>query len=121
MMITVDMLVRAVESKASLEKEEAESVAGQVMAYFGFDNRIVDNIIDKNDRKLFYMLQEAGILNSSWETLTLHNGKNWRIYYWYFSEQKIRECLAEQQEEEEDIYSSIPDEVWKMHGPVLAH
>jgi hypothetical protein len=120
MMITLEMIAQAVEKKLELKKEEAQSIAGLVMDYFGFDNRIVDNNIDKSDRKLFYMLQEAGFLNSTWETLTLHNGKNWRIYYWYFSEHKIRECLAEQQEEE-DIYSSIPDEAWKMHSPVLAH
>lgn len=120
-MITVEKLARAVEKKLGLQKEEAESIAGQVMAYFGFNNRIVDNIIERSDRKLFYMLQEAGFLNSSWETLTLHNGKNWRIYYWYFSEQKITECLAEQQEEEEDIYETVPDDVWGRHNAVTAH
>ncbi len=121
MMITVQMLARAVEKALGLEKEKAGSIAGQVMAYFGFNGRIVDNIIDKNDRKLFYMLQEAGILNSSWETLTLHNGKNWRVYYWYFSEQNVREALTEESAEEEDIYCSVPDEVWKMHATVPAH
>ena len=120
-MITIQMLARAVQRALGLEKEEAESIAGQVMAYFGFNGRIVDNIIDKNDRKLFYMLQEAGILNSSWEALTLHNGKNWRIYYWYFSEQKIKESLEKQQEEEEDIYYTIPEEAWNMHTAVPAH
>ncbi len=121
MMITVEKLALAVEKQLGLEKEEAESIAGQIMAYFGFNGRIVDNNIDKSDRKLFYRLQEAGLLNSSWETLTLHNGKNWRIYYWYFSEQKIEEALEDEQEKEEDIYCSVPDEAWKMHSAVPVH
>lgn len=121
-MIDINLLERAIEKKLGLEKEEAKSIAWQVMAYFGFDDRIVDNNIDKSDRKLFYMLQEAGFLNSTWETVTLYNSKNWRIYYWYFSEQKIRECLVEREKKEADIYETIPDEVWAMHSrTVLAN
>jgi len=120
-MMSIEILARAVANRLGLEKEEAESIAGRVMAYFGFNDRIVDNNIEKSDRKLFYMLQEAGFLNSSWETLTLHNGKNWRIYYWYFSEQNVRESLTEERGKKEDIYSSLPEEMWKMHTPIPAH
>ena len=118
-MIDLGVLSRAIEKKLGLEKEDAESIAWQVIAYFGFADIIVDNNIDKSDRKLFYMLQEAGFLNSTWETVTLYNSKNWRIYYWYFSEKKIRDCLVDREKKELDIYDTIPDEVWAMHSKTV--
>ncbi len=60
-----------------------------VSQYFGSDrNEIIDNIIDRADRAHFYQLEDAGLLESRTESVTLPEGNNgssnraWNIHYW---------------------------------------
>ena len=93
-MITVKKLAAALQKRLGRTPEEALEDARTVMNYFGFHDTIIDNAIEPADRKLFYALQEAGLLRSYWETVPLLDGRHWRIFYWQLDE-KTLERLAE--------------------------
>ena len=125
-MITVDDLTLAIEhsidSEMKLEHEEAFDLAQHVLNFFGYSNRIIDNVLEPEDRDAFYMLEDSGVLTTEREEITLYDGREWRIHYWLFRNDRIEELIrnekpvAEDEEEvEEDIYKNLPREVWYRH------
>ncbi len=96
-------------------RREAEALAEArvVMNYFGFRNVIIDNAIHPDDRKVFYALHDAGLLQSFWETVPLMDGRNWRIFYWSLSEADIDRVLAEREPlSAQPLYTNLPEEAW---------
>ena len=118
MTVTVEKLAKATERRMGVPHDEAYKMAARVMDYFGFENFIIDNAIDPEDRKLFYALHDAGMLRSSWETVLLLSGRNWRIFYWELNESDIDRILGEGEESqpEEPVYRELPEEAW-THPP----
>ncbi len=102
-----------------IDAEEAEKISEKVMNLFGYDKSITDNLLSSTERDLFYMLEDYDILTTEEETAYLPSGKRWRIHYWKIKDEKIREILAEDEEEVEEveeersIYDDISDDVWK--------
>ncbi len=100
--------------------EEAKEYAGTVMDYFGFEDRIIDNIVETKDRKIFYELQKGGILETEREETTVNKGKLWRTHYWRLKKSSILDSgkipevsFAKNPEiRGEDIYSGLPDHAW---------
>src|SRR5437773_11873625 len=70
-MITVKTLARAIEKRLGGTGSEALAEARTVMSYFGFRTEIIDNAIQPEDRKLFYSLHDAGLIQTFWETVPL--------------------------------------------------
>src|SRR3989337_3387086 len=94
-MINLDKLARAIEKRLVVPRALASEKAQRVLNYFGFRTVIIDNAIHPQDRNLFYELQDAGLLRSSWETVLLLNGRNWRIFYWEIVEADLDRLLGE--------------------------
>ena len=116
--ITVEELSSAIEEKTGLTAEDAERDAEFVMDIFGFNDRIIDNVLEPEDRQLFYMLEEWGLLTTEREETTLYDGREWRTHYWLFRKDRIlgyaeqfRERLA-RKGEPETIYEELPTELW---------
>jgi hypothetical protein len=80
--ITLDDLSRAIANRVGIDIEEARRDAGFVMDIFGFDDRVIDNVLDPEDRQLFYILEEEGMLTTEREETTLYDGREWRTHYW---------------------------------------
>lgn len=112
--MTLDRLTRAVERRLHADPREAKSLAYRVLNYFGYSDTIIDNLVDQEDRKLFYQLHDAGLLQSSWETILLLSGKSWRIFYWRLSLEEIARVSAEGSPEdgEEPVYDNLPADAW---------
>ncbi len=125
-MITVDDLTLAIEhsidSDMKLEHEEAFDLAQHVLNFFGYSNRIIDNVLEPEDRDAFYMLEDSGVLTTEREEITLYDGREWRIHYWLFRNDRIEDLIKnerpvaeEETEEEVDIYKDLPREAWFRH------
>ncbi|MCQ2085434.1 MAG: hypothetical protein MJZ21_04735 [archaeon] len=125
-MITVDDLTLAIEHSFSgdmvLEHEEAFDLAQHVLNFFGYSNRIIDNVLEPEDRDAFYMLEDSGVLTTEREEITLYDGREWRIHYWLFKNDKIQELIVNEKpaevevvEEEVDLYKELPPEAWVRH------
>ena len=84
-MITVDNLTLAIENSIDdgngLSQEEAYDLAQHVLNFFGYSERIIDNVLEPEDRDAFYMMEDAGILFTEREEITLYDGREWRIHH----------------------------------------
>lgn len=125
--VTLDDMAKAIANRTGIDMEEARRDAGFVMDYFGFDDRIIDNVLDPEDRQLFYILEEEGLLSTSKEVIYLSNGSSWRSYFWEMEKDNIKkhsqghiipiEKIPLKQQinigSPEKIYDSLKDEMWK--------
>jgi len=119
--LTVDHLSIAIRNSVAREEmpeEQAMHMAQHIMSFFGYNERIIDNVLEPEDRDAFYMLEDSGILTTEREETTLYDGREWRIHYWLFRKERIWELINGSAHEEDDyrsdpsIYDQIPDDVW---------
>lgn len=113
------VLTRAIENRIGIDGEEARRDAGFVMDIFGYDDRVIDNILQPEDRQLFYILEEEGMIETQREETILYDGREWRTHYWrlkkdvimrYSKEQKIEPQKSEpKKESEKDFYENLWD------------
>ena len=92
-------------------------MAQHVLNFFGYSERINDNVLEPEDRDAFYMLEDSGILTTEREETTLYDGREWRIHYWMFRKERIMELVEAQKAKEEaekmgSIYDDIPEDSW---------
>ncbi len=122
--LTVDDLTSAIRNsidRRGMPNEEARHMAQHVMNFFGYSERIIDNILEPEDRDAFYMLEDSGLLTTEREETTLYDGREWRIHYWLFRKDKILGLVKNAEEKtrvvEEDlssVYDDVPDNIWEL-------
>ena len=129
--ITLEDLSKAIANRIGIDIEEARRDAGFVMDIFGFDDRIIDNVLDPEDRQLFYILEEEGMLTTEREETTLYDGREWRTHYWRLKKDTILKYAREENKNsrntlidkiidkkqpknisEEDIYETLTEDMW---------
>jgi len=124
-LVTMNALTKAIQRKLNVTGDEARRYAMIVMDFFGYDDCIIDNILDHHDRKLFYRLQAEGLLNVQRDEVILCNGKSWRIHYWMLQKHEIFPSVPLKQGRDTStkngsdpsykphtVYSSLPDKAW---------
>jgi biotin operon repressor len=89
--ITPDILAKAIQktSSADLSDEDALKNARAVLDFFGQADTIIDNMLEKEDRDLFYMLEDQRLLRQESEETTLYDGREWRIHHWILNIARI--------------------------------
>lgn len=119
--LTVEDLTRAIRNsidRSGMKEEEARAMAQHVMNFFGYSERIIDNILEPEDRDAFYMLEDSGLLTTEREETTLYDGREWRIHYWLFRKEKILELVKSARAKEallkieSSIYDDVPEDIW---------
>lgn len=125
--ITLDDLSKAIANRVGIGLEEARRDAGFVMDIFGFQDRVIDNVLDPEDRQLFYILEEEGMLTTEREETTLYDGREWRTHYWVIRKdiilqyskdenKRVRSVLSDKQTIEdisdEAIYDALEEDIW---------
>jgi polyhydroxyalkanoate synthesis regulator phasin len=119
--LTVEHLTKAIKNsidKAGMPEEEARAMAQHVMNFFGYSERIIDNVLEPEDRDAFYMLEDAGILMTEREETTLYDGREWRIHYWMFRKERISELISGRRSadvgegESVNVYDDVPEDIW---------
>ena len=118
--VTVEELTQAImrsPNNRGLPEEEAYGIASHVLNFFGYSDRIIDNVLEPEDRDTFYMLEDATILTTEREETTLYDGREWRIHYWLFRKDRIRQLMsdkddAESSDSEDSFYKELGDDIW---------
>ena len=116
--ITVEDLSQAIQDRIGLVQDEADRDAEFVMDIFGFNDRIIDNVLEPEDRQLFYILEEEGLLTTEREETTLYDGREWRTHYWLFRKDKVLASADSHRQKkaasasEYDIYNELPEDIW---------
>ena len=110
-----DSLAKAIRRSIGHEgmrPEDARTIAAHVLNFFGFNERIIDNVLEPDDRDTFYMLEDSGILETERDETTLYDGREWRIHYWMIRKERIIELAREESQamadagEKDIIYSA---------------
>lgn len=121
---TLDELSKAIGTGLSLQQrrmsqEESVEAAEHLINFFGYNDRVIDNMLEPEDRDAFYTMEDIGVLQTEREETTLYDGREWRIHYWILNVNKIIELsrmrVVEARREidtESQIYDEIPDEYW---------
>ena len=99
--------------------EQAKEMAQHILNFFGYSERIIDNILEPEDRDAFYMLEDTGILTTEREETTLYDGREWRIHYWLFRKERIHELIDGNDAIVGDaagilsVYDELGEEAWQ--------
>ena len=101
---------------AKMAEEEVDALAEYVLSFFGYESEVIDNRLDPDDRDVFYMLEEAGLLATRQEEVFIKKGKLWRIHYWVLRTLRVK-ALARNghpaaADESFGFYDEVPEEVW---------
>jgi hypothetical protein len=121
--VTYDDLVIALTKllgKRGMGEEEIRKLAIYLLNFFGYSDYIIDNILNTEDRDVFYMLEEEGLLTTEREEIYILKGKVWRIHYWMLRKRRILELSrAEEVKKKEkktpdeySVYDDMPDDLW---------
>ena len=119
--VTLEELTQAIQNSPDnkgMEEEQAYELALHVLNFFGYSDRIIDNILEPEDRYAFYMMEDAGILTTEREETTLYDGREWRIHYWLFRHDKIERLLKEGTPSDRAApkpdfdYADLPEDAW---------
>ena len=124
--LAVDDLAMAIRNsidKGGMESDAAREMALHVLHFFGFNDRIIDNVLEPEDRDAFYMLEDSGLLVTEREETSLYDGREWRIHFWMFRRDKIERLVRDARERAEtaqddtlSVYAGVPDDVWARMG-----
>jgi hypothetical protein len=119
--LTVEDLTRAIKNgidREGMPDEQARSMAQHVMNFFGYSERIIDNILEPEDRDAFYQLEDTGILTTEREETTLYDGREWRIHYWLFRKERIFQLINANTmmgacvDDSLSCYDEVPADAW---------
>jgi hypothetical protein len=107
--------LRATVGRRGMTEDDIVALADYLISFFGFDSEVIDNRLDMDDRDVFYMLEEGGILGTRQEEVHIKKGKLWRIHYWVLRTRRIKELARGTKSVEEAAifaYDDLPAEAW---------
>ncbi|MEE9224340.1 MAG: DUF6015 family protein [Thermoplasmata archaeon] len=117
--MSLDELTQAIGrtlGKKGMPEKEVVALAEYIISFFGFTEEVIDNRLDVDDRDVFYMLEEEGLLTTRQEEIHIKRGKLWRIHYWVLRTEFIKQLAHEEVVDDEVnhqlLYSSMSEEVW---------
>ena len=120
--LTAENLAKAIQrsiDRAGMSYDDARAMAEHMLNFFGYSDRIIDNVLEPEDRDIFYMMEDTGLLVTEREETTLYDGREWRIHYWLFKRNKILDILNSKPldmdpdiEDFASLYEDVPQDVW---------
>jgi len=127
--ITPDLLTKAIENRIdSYSRKKARRDAVFVLDIFGYEDRIIDNVLEPEERKLFYILEKEGMFEREREETILYNGRSWITHYWGLKKNTIIRYSSEpkpkvqetKKTENTNIYDTLSEEIWcRTPKPVI--
>jgi len=113
--------LKATVGRRGMSDEEIGVLTDYVLSFFGHESEIIDNRLDVDDRDVFYMLEEEGLLGTRQEEVHIRRGKLWRIHYWVLRTDRVkmlaRAASGEAGDEAPGIYQRVPEDVWSRTVP----
>lgn len=123
----VEKALKKTVGRKGMSDPEIKNLAEYVMSFFGYTDEVIDNKLTSEDRDVFYMLEEEGLLTTTQEEVLLRKGKLWRIHYWILKKDQIirlakaDEGGVEEKDEAADVYEQISEEEWSRHTQSTAN
>src|SRR5512136_338263 len=117
----VELALKKTVGRKGMSDQEIKNLADYLMSFFGYTDEVIDNRLTSEDRDVFYMLEEEGLLTSTQEEVLLKKGKLWRIHYWILKKDQIIRLANSEEEgvavkdEAAQVYDQVSDEEWARH------
>jgi len=117
----VELALKKTVGRKGMSDSEIKNLADYLMSFFGYTDEVIDNRLTSENRDVFYMLEEEGLLTTTQEEVLLKKGKLWRIHYWILKKDQIIRLAKSDEEGDErhdeaaDVYEQISDEEWARH------
>ena len=124
-LINLSVLSKTIQRRLNVTEKKARDYAEILLEIFGYDDCIIDNMLDNSDRRLFYRLEAEGILSTRRDEALLSDGTNWRIRYWVFQKESVFSSELKKKSRNirtknktvpsyslHKIYSSLPETAW---------
>ena len=113
----IELALKNTLGKKGMAEEDLKKLAEYVASFFGYAGSVIDNRLASEDRDIFYMLEEEGLLTTMEEEVHLKKGKMWRIHYWMLkTDQVIRLASMESHDSDDEemlrMYEGLPSDVW---------
>jgi hypothetical protein len=128
--VTYEDLVAALKKllgKKGMSDADVQKLAIYLLNFFGYSDYIIDNILNTEDRDVFYMLEEEGLLTTEREEIYILKGKVWRIHYWMLRKRRILELARGEEKVERKVkrgdyavYDEMTEDDWaeaRSRGP----
>jgi len=122
----VELALKKTLGKKGMSDEEVKRMAEYLMSFFGYTDEVTDNQLTPQDRDVFYMLEEEGLLTTTQEEVLLRKGKLWRTHFWVLKKDQILRLATSDEadkakdETKEDVYDQLSDEEWARHRPPMS-
>ncbi|MDQ1371542.1 MAG: hypothetical protein QG582_456 [Candidatus Thermoplasmatota archaeon] len=122
----VELALRKTLGKKGMSDEDVKRMAEYVMSFFGYTDEVTDNQLTPQDRDVFYMLEEEGLLTTTQEEVLLRKGKLWRTHFWILKKDQILRLATSDEDgkakdaAKEDVYDQLSDEEWARHRPSMS-
>ncbi len=121
-LVTLNELRKALKKtmgQKGMEEEDIGKLADYLLSVFGYSEEVVDNRLTMEERDVFYMLEEEGLLTTRQEEVHLKKGKLWRIHYWILKTDYIKKLSSAEKKENgadyKDVYSSVSEDIWSRN------
>jgi predicted ATPase len=107
-------LAVALEKAFNMAPDDAVAVAEVVAERFAAAAEVNDETIDAEVRSLFYTLEARRLLSFRREEYDNADGQKRRAFWWRIRTDVLEQILApEDLPENEDVYASLPADVWR--------
>lgn len=109
-----DALAKALRERFDMAQDDAHEVATVVLSQFGESPEVNDETLDPTVRSIFYTLEAKKLLSFRREEYTWENGEKRRGFWWRLRTEELEPRAVEipVQTAEEDVYASLPKDVW---------
>ncbi len=107
--------LKATVARRGMTEEQLDTLAEYLLSFFGYESEVIDNRLDVDDRDVFYMLEEEGLMTTRQEEVFIRKGKLWRIHYWVLRVDRVKGLARNAPPEptrEGFVYEDVPEEVW---------
>ena len=114
-------LKKTIGKRDNMSDDDVRKMAEYIMSFFGYTDEVIDNRLTPDDRDVFYMLEEVGLVTTTHEEVLLKKGKMWRIHYWILKKDQIARLAAMDEDAKSgdvdtvDVYEQLSDEQWARH------
>ena len=119
-------MTNAIKNRLDISEIKAKKIATFIMDAFGYESRIIDNILKPDERQLFYILEAEGFLTTGRERSRLHDGREWMTHYWQLQHTQIHQYANHKkkiilrqtvntkrgQRSTQTIYNSLSEDLW---------
>ncbi|MEM0128345.1 MAG: DUF6015 family protein [Thermoplasmatales archaeon] len=99
-----------------IARDVTETIASQVMAFFGFYYEVIDNYLENEDRQNMYLLEDLGLVKLESEEAYLPDGQIWRITKFLLKKDRVLDYCDKYYESIDDpksVYESLSEDQWK--------